>query len=69
MTEDELVIQTYKNHPFIDLYSCPCNTAFAYESIANTLQFTDGDKVLYLGDSENDNSAFQKIGYFNWNKV
>jgi len=60
MTEDELVIQTYKNHPFIDLYACPCRKAIAYDSIANMLQFTNDDKVLYLGDSENDNSAFKK---------
>ncbi len=25
LNEDELIIQTYKNHPFIDLYSCPCS--------------------------------------------
>lgn len=60
VTEDELVIQTYKNHPFIDLYACPCSKAMAYDSIANMLHFTNDDKVLYMGDSENDNSAFKK---------
>jgi hydroxymethylpyrimidine pyrophosphatase-like HAD family hydrolase len=60
MAEDELVIQTYKNHPFIDLYACPCSKAVAYDSIANMSQFTNEDKVLYLGDSENDNPAFKK---------
>ena len=32
----------------------------AYDSIANMPQFTNDDKVLYLGDSENDNPAFKK---------
>ena len=60
VTEDELVIQTYKNHPLIDLYACPCSKAMACDSIANLLQFTNDDKVLHLGDSEKDNSAFKK---------
>jgi trehalose-6-phosphatase len=59
MTED-VVIQTYENHPFIDFYACPCSKAMAYDSIANMLQFTNDNNVLYLGDSENDNSAFKK---------
>ncbi len=58
--EDELFIQTYKNHPFIDLYACPCSKVMAYDSIANMLQFTSDNKVLYLGDSENDNVVFKK---------
>jgi hydroxymethylpyrimidine pyrophosphatase-like HAD family hydrolase len=61
MAEDELVIQTYKNHPFIDLYACLCSKAVAYDSIANMSQFTNDYKVLYLGDSENDNPAFKKV--------
>ena len=48
------------NHPFIDLYACPCSKAMAYDGIANMFQLTTGDNVLYLGDSENDNPAFKK---------
>jgi len=60
ITEEELVVQTYRNHPFIDLYACPCSKAMAYDGIANMLQLTTDDNVLYLGDSENDNPAFKK---------
>ncbi len=60
ITEEELVVQTYKNHPFIDLYACPCSKAMAYDGIANMLQLTTDNNILYLGDSENDNPAFEK---------
>ncbi|MBA3285196.1 MAG: HAD-IIB family hydrolase [Nitrosopumilus sp.] len=60
ITEEELVVQTYRNHPFLDLYACPCSKAMAYDGIANMLQLTTDDNVLYLGDSENDNPAFKK---------
>jgi hypothetical protein len=60
MTEDELVIRTYKNRPFIDLYAYPCSKAIAHDSIANMLQFANDGKVPYLGDSGNDTSAFRK---------
>ncbi|MBA3284258.1 MAG: HAD-IIB family hydrolase [Nitrosopumilus sp.] len=60
ITDEELVVQTYRNHPFIDLYTCPCSKAMAYDGIANMLQLTTDDNVLYLGDSENDNPAFEK---------
>ena len=61
LNENELIIQTYKNHPFIDLYSCTCSKATAFDSIIRTLTMTKEDnKILYLGDSENDNPVFKK---------
>jgi magnesium-transporting ATPase (P-type) len=32
----------------------------AYDGIANMLQLTTDNNILYLGDSENDNPAFKK---------
>jgi hydroxymethylpyrimidine pyrophosphatase-like HAD family hydrolase len=59
ITEEELVVQTYIYHPFIDLYACPCSKAMAYDGIAKMLQLTTDDNVLYLSDSENDNPVFK----------
>ncbi len=62
---DWTVFSNYKkNHPFIDLYTCNCSKALAYDGIANTLQLTTDDNVLYLGDSENDNPAFKRAETF-----
>jgi hydroxymethylpyrimidine pyrophosphatase-like HAD family hydrolase len=60
LNEDELIIQTYKNHPFIDLYSCLCSKSMAFDSLTKISDMTKDNKILYLGDSENDNPVFKK---------
>lgn len=61
----QLHIQTYTAHPFIDVYNIKSDKAVAYDiTISQLASFHDGNvmtkNVLYLGDSENDNPAFRK---------
>jgi hydroxymethylpyrimidine pyrophosphatase-like HAD family hydrolase len=61
----QLHIQTYSTHPFIDVYSIKSDKAVAYDiTVSQLASFHDKNvmtkEVLYLGDSENDNPAFRK---------
>lgn len=61
----QLHIQTYSTHPFIDVYNIESDKAVAFDiTVSQLASFHDRNvmtkKVLYLGDSENDNPAFRK---------
>lgn len=63
----DLFVQTYRSHPFLDVYALYCDKGMAFDlvkhDIINIDTIEEGAKVegiLYLGDSENDNSAFSK---------
>lgn len=56
---NDLFVQTYSDHPFIDVCSMNLDKGLAIDAIINLLNFSKKQKVLYLGDSENDNPAFQ----------
>ncbi|WP_458745393.1 HAD hydrolase family protein [Candidatus Nitrosocosmicus sp. T] len=55
-------IQEYATHPFIDIYGTKTSKGDAYDCVVSELfNLNNGiGKVLYLGDSENDNPAFRK---------
>jgi HAD superfamily hydrolase (TIGR01484 family) len=57
-----LFIQEYSTHPFIDLYVTKVNKGDAYELVTSKLSELSNlsGKIIYLGDSENDNPAFRK---------
>lgn len=57
-----LFIQEYSTHPFIDLYITKVNKGDAYEFVISKLSELSNlsGKIIYLGDSENDNPAFRK---------
>jgi len=57
---NDLFVQTYSDHPFIDIFSMRLDKGQAIDAIFNLLNLSKEQKVLYLGDSENDNSAFRK---------
>ena len=57
---NDLFVQTYSDHPFIDIYSMRLDKGQAIDAIFHLLNLGKEQKVLYLGDSENDNPAFQK---------
>ena len=57
---NDLFVQTYSDHPFIDIYSTRLDKGQAIDAIFHLLNLSKEQKVLYLGDSENDNSAFRK---------
>ena len=57
---NELFVQTYSDHPFIDIYSMHLDKGQAIDAISHMLNLSKEQKVLYLGDSENDNPAFRK---------
>ena len=52
-------IQSYSTHPFIDIYSTHYNKGDILRFIRSLLKLYNNKKILYLGDSENDNSAFK----------
>ena len=56
----DLYVQTYSDHPFLDVYSFKCDKGMVMESIVQSLNLGNEAKVMYLGDSENDNPAFRK---------
>lgn len=59
---ERLFIQEYSNHPFIDIYSSKLGKEAAYDCIVSEI-FNRNQKlgkVIYLGDSENDNPAFKQ---------
>jgi hydroxymethylpyrimidine pyrophosphatase-like HAD family hydrolase len=55
-------VQKYITHPFIDIYSTKTSKGDAYDCIISELIKSNNNngKVIYLGDSENDNPAFLK---------
>lgn len=57
-----LFIQEYSTHPFIDLYVTKVNKGDAYDFAISKLSEMSNvsGKIIYLGDSENDNPAFKK---------
>ena len=57
---NDLFVQTYSDHPFIDIYSMHLDKGQAIDAISHLLNLSKEQKVLYLGDSENDNPAFRK---------
>ena len=60
----DIHIQKYSTHPFIDIYSTECNKGIAFDIVISELAYASvkGKRILYLGDSENDNPAFRKAG-------
>jgi hydroxymethylpyrimidine pyrophosphatase-like HAD family hydrolase len=56
---DGLFLQTFSDHPFIEVYAIECNKGKAMDTISRLIS-NAGGKILYLGDSESDNPAFQK---------
>jgi hydroxymethylpyrimidine pyrophosphatase-like HAD family hydrolase len=60
-SKDHPFIQTYSNHPFLDVYGVECNKGLAFDNVSSHLE-QEGKiaNVMYLGDSENDNPAFRK---------
>jgi len=59
---DGFHIQTYATHPFIDIYAAKCDKGIAYENILSHIARSErkDHRIMYLGDSENDNPAFRK---------
>ena len=57
-----LFIQEYSTHPFIDLYVTKVNKGDALEFVISKLSEMSNvsGKIIYLGDSENDNPALEK---------
>lgn len=60
-----LYIQEYSTHPFIDIYSAICSKETAYNNICSIvnrshIDTVENKKIIYFGDSENDNPAFRK---------
>lgn len=53
-------VQSYLTHPLIDVYSTHYNKGDILTLIRSLLKLGNNKKILYLGDSENDNSAFKK---------
>jgi HAD superfamily hydrolase (TIGR01484 family) len=57
-----LFIQEYISHPFIDVYVTKLNKGDAFDFVVSKLSEKSDfhGKIIYLGDSENDNPAFRK---------
>ena len=57
-----LFIQEYSTHPFIDVYVTKISKGNAFETVVSKLYeiLNIKGKIIYLGDSENDNPAFRK---------
>lgn len=60
----DIYIQKYSEHPFVDIYSVECNKGIAFDTVISELAYAsvEGKRILYMGDSENDNPAFRKAG-------
>ena len=57
----KLFVETYSTHPFIDIYGIKCDKGNAFDSVLKLLDMDRSkNKVMYLGDSENDNADFAK---------
>ena len=66
-SEQLLYLQTYALHPFLDVYIIKCDKGMAYDYVTSKISTMarkenrkGQQKVMYLGDSENDNPAFMK---------
>jgi hydroxymethylpyrimidine pyrophosphatase-like HAD family hydrolase len=62
---NKLYLQTYALHPFIDVYGTNCDKGMAFDYVASKISTIEGkckrpQKIMYLGDSDNDNPAFIK---------
>ena len=64
---EQLNIQTYALHPFLDVYMIKCDKGMAFDYVTSKISTMARrenrkrpQKVMYLGDSENDNPAFMK---------
>lgn len=57
---NDINVKTYTSHPFIDIYSTNFDKGMALDKIRQILNFDNNEKILYLGDSENDIPAFLK---------
>jgi hydroxymethylpyrimidine pyrophosphatase-like HAD family hydrolase len=59
---NNIQIQNYATHPFIDIYVAKCDKGIAYDAVISKISVADNAilKVMYLGNSENDNPAFRK---------
>lgn len=57
---NQLFLNKYSDHPFIDVYAVKYHKGLAVKSITKMLNFSKDKKILYLGDSENDNPAFRR---------
>ena len=57
-----IFIQEYTTHPFIDVYVTNLNKGNAFDFVISKLSERSNfhGKIMYLGDSENDNPAFRK---------
>jgi hydroxymethylpyrimidine pyrophosphatase-like HAD family hydrolase len=59
-----LNVQTYALHPFIDVYVTKCDKGMAFDYVTSKISVIEGKekelKIMYLGDSDNDNPAFIK---------
>ena len=66
-SEQLLYLQTYDLHPFLDVYIIKCDKGRAFDYVTSKISTMTrkenrkgSQKVMYLGDSENDNPAFMK---------
>ena len=59
-SESKLYIELYSTHPFLDIYGIKCDKGRAFDSVLKLLDIDASKKIMYLGDSENDNPAFAK---------
>lgn len=55
-------IQEYSSHPLIDIYGTHISKEYTYDCVVSELSTINIDKgkIIYLGDSENDNPAFRR---------
>jgi HAD superfamily hydrolase (TIGR01484 family) len=71
----KLHLQTYTTHPFLDVYAINCNKGMAFDCITSEIFYNrlGRQRIMYLGDSENDNPAFRKadisIGIYSDNRL
>jgi len=59
----KLHFQTYSSHPFLDLYAVYCDKGMAFDYLSSRISNKKGlmdQGLMYLGDSENDNPAFER---------
>ena len=56
----DLYAETYSTHPLFDIYGIKCDKGSAFDSVLRLLDIDRSKKIMYLGDSENDNAAFAK---------
>jgi HAD superfamily hydrolase (TIGR01484 family) len=58
--KDQLSMQSYSSHPFLDVYGTKCDKGLAFDEVLTQLEEKGRTNIIYLGDSENDNPAFRK---------